>query len=189
VGFWGIPIAVQSRPTNPINTDVSTVDTIHQMIEIARVSSHSPKISSVVDSLIRSLPRNPSQLDLARAIFWWIKNHISFRQDEDILSMEMGYRDPLQELLIPADTLLSMPVPQGDCDDFSMLAATLMLASKIPVWYVAVAVDPVEPERFSHVYNKVLVDGEYLPFDSSHGMTLGWETKQQVFRRMEWFVG
>jgi hypothetical protein len=188
VGFWGVPIAVQSRPTDPINTDVSTVDTIQQMMALARVSSHSSKITSIVDSLIRNLPKKPSQLDLVRAIYWWIKNHIAFKQDEEILGEHLGYQDVNQELLIAPDLLLSMPNPTGDCDDFSVLAASFMLACKIPVWFVAVAVDQEQPKRYSHVYCKVLADGEIIPFDASHGTTLGWETKQRVFRRMEWLV-
>jgi hypothetical protein len=188
MGFWGIPISVQAVPTNPIDTDISTVDTIHQMIAIAKVSSHSPAIIHVVDSLLYNLPKNPSNLDLVRAIFWWIKNHVKFVSDESILGSELGYKDLNQELLIPADTLLHMTQPMGDCDDFSMLVASFMLCIGVPVWYVAVAVDQEQPWRFSHVYCKVLVDGESIPFDASHGKQLGWETKNQVFRRMEWVV-
>ena len=175
-------------PTNPVDTDISTVDTIHQMIAIAKISSHSLLIASVIDSLLRTLPRHLSNTDLARAIFWWIKNHVRFESDEAILASQLGYKDPNQELLIPADTLLSMPIPMGDCDDFSMLGASFMLACHIPVWFVAVAVDPNEPNRFSHVYCKILVDNIVVPFDSSHGPTFGWETRKDVFRRMEWEV-
>ena len=188
MGFWGIPITVNAVPTNPINTDISTRDTVQQMIAIARISSHSPQVASVVDSLLRSLPKNPATLDLVRAIFWWIKNHISFVEDEEILGQQLGYKDVNQELLIPPDTLLSMPTPMGDCDDFAMLAASFMLACSVPVWFVTVAVDPEQPGRFSHIYCKVMVDNSPIAFDASHGAMLGWETKQNVFRRMEWLV-
>jgi hypothetical protein len=188
MGFWGIPISVQAVPTNPIDTDISTVDTIQQMIAIARVSSHSPRVVSVVDALQHSLPNKPSNLDLVRAIFWWIKNHVKFVSDESILGAELGYEDVNQELLIPADTLLAMAQPMGDCDDFSMLVASFMLCISVPVWFVAVAVDRDQPWRFSHVYCRVRVDGVSIPFDASHGKQLGWETKSNVFRRMEWLV-
>ena len=188
VGFWGVPINVQSVLTNPMDTDVSTRDTIQRMIQIAKVSSQSPKVIEILDSLIRDLPRNPTQTDLARKVYWWIKNHVKFEEDESILANQLGYADPNQELLIPADTLLSMPQPMGDCDDFSMLAASFMVAAKIPVWFVAVAVDETEPWRFSHVYCAVLVDNAVVPFDASHGSHLGWETKRHVFRREEWLV-
>src|ERR1035441_1711918 len=132
MGFWGIPVSIATAATNPHDSVVSTIDTIHQMIAIAKVSSHSPKIASVIDNLVRTLPRHSTQQDLVRAIYWWIKNHVTYEEDESILANRMGYQDPNQELLIAPDTLLSMQHPMGDCDDFSLLAASFMLAAKIP---------------------------------------------------------
>jgi hypothetical protein len=191
VGFWGLPIRLDIRPTDPINTDVSTVETIHQMIAIARLSATLPVIHSVVDSCLKTISSNPSKRDLARAIWWFVKKTVTFCQDEDILANEMGYEnDPNQELLIPPMTLLAMPVPMGDCDDFSTLMASILKCAQIPCWFVTIAVDEMEPERFSHVFVKCYLEdeGQFMSMDASHGNVPGWETQRQVYRRMEWLV-
>ena len=190
MSFWGQPVSLSVSQTNPFDNDSSTVETIHQMIAIAKVSSQTPLIASIVDSCIRSLHNsNPQKRDLVRAIFWWIKSHVRFCEDEKTLGEQLGYSDVNQELLIPPVTLLNMPQPMGDCDDFSMLVASLMLAAKVPVWFVTVAVDPSEPFKWSHVYCMVNINEVMTPLDASHGKNVGWETQREVYRRQEWYVG
>jgi transglutaminase-like putative cysteine protease len=191
VGFWGLPIRLDVRPTDPQNTDTSTVDTIHQMIALAKASANTPVVNSVVNSCIQSLPKTYSNRDLARAIWWWVKRKVTFVTDEEILARHLGYeKDPFQELLIPPVTLLSMPTPMGDCDDFSLLVASLLTCAHIPCWYVAIAVDEDEPSRFSHVFVVCYLSDEdqRMTMDCSHGTVPGWETKRYVYRRMEWQV-
>lgn len=189
MNFWGTPVQIVTMPTSPVDNDRSTLETIHQMIAIAGVCARDQRIHAIADNLIRSLPNKPTETDLARAIFWWIKNRVEFREDESILSREMGYSDPNQELLISPIALLAMPQPQGDCDDFSMLVATLCLATGIHCWYVTVAVDEESPNRWSHVYVQAMVDGHRITLDASHGSCPGWETRRTKYRRAEWFVG
>jgi Transglutaminase-like superfamily len=189
MNFWGEPILIDTHVTNPVDNDWSTRDTIRRMIAISHVCSNNIEIKRIVDRLIRKLPASATELDLVRSIYWWTKNHIKFREDESILGEQMGYGDVNQELLISPIALIQMPEPQGDCDDFSMMLATLCLASKIPVWFITVAVDETQPNRWSHVYCMVMVDGERMPLDASHGTCPGWETQRQMFRRQEWFVG
>lgn len=189
MGYWGTPITIERVPTNPVDNNASTRETISRMVAIAKVCSNSPIVVNLVASLIRSLPAKSSKMDLARAIFYWIKNHVTFTEDEGVVSGQLGYQDFNQELLIAPIVLLEMPQPAGDCDDFSMLAASLCLAARIPVWYVAIAVDEAEPNRWSHVFCQVLLDGHKVSFDASHGRCLGWHTSRQIYRRAEWFVG
>lgn len=188
MGFWGEAVRVQTVATDPLNNDVSTADTIQQMIAIARVSSRTPFVAEVVDRIIQSLGNRPTNTDLVRAIYRFVKATVTFCEDETILGSQMGYVDVNQELLITPMALLSMPHPMGDCDDFSTLVATLCVAVSIPVWFVTVAVDELQPFRFSHVYCKALVDGKYIMLDASHGGYPGWETNRPKFRRAEWFV-
>lgn len=191
MGFWGLPIRLDVRPTDPLNTDKSTIDTIHQMIALAKVSAKTPLINSVVNNCIQSLPKNYSNRDLARAIWWFVKKTVIFVPDEEILASQLGYeKDPYQELLIPPETLLGMPTPMGDCDDHSLLVASLLLCAHLPCWFVAIAVDEEEPFRFSHVYVRVYLpdEGQSMAMDCSHGGVPGWETQRTIYRRMEWLV-
>ncbi len=191
MNFWGQVISLDVRPTDPMNTDVSTVDTIGQMIRIAKSSSQNIYLHSVVNNLIATLPKQHSTRDLARSIWWWVKKNVKFVEDEEILARELGYAyDPNQELLIPPEVLMTMPEPQGDCDDFSMLVATLLMIASIPCWFVTIAVDGEQPWRFSHVFVVAYLpdEGMKMTMDVSHGAVPGWETQRQVYRRMEWLV-
>ena len=189
-GFFGQPIQLGVRATDPLNSDTSTVDTIHQMIALAKVSANDLLVASVVDSCLATLRSHPSKRDIARAIWWWVKSHVTFREDEEIVAKELGFRDPNQELLIPPITLLQMPQPMGDCDDYSLLTASLLKCAHIPCWFVVIAVDEWEPERFSHVYVRCYLDdeGTYMAMDVSHGGVPGWETARRIFRKAEFTI-
>lgn len=186
--FWGRHVNIGSVATNPTNTDISTADTIHSMIGLARSSVHTSEVSRAVNACLETLPNNPTKRDLARSVFQFIKGHIRFVEDETILTNVLG-SDPFVELLIAPYVLLSMPEPMGDCDDFSMLAASMLLALEIPVKFVTIAVDPDEPDKFSHVFVKAFLSDErrWVSFDASHGSLLGWE-KKECFRYAEWLV-
>ena len=189
--YWGVPITVSVQPTNPINTDVSTADTIAKMRSIVHDSINLPVIQSVVNTcLYASGTSTPSSREIARCIFWWIKSHVTFVSDEQVLADYFGYQDPAQELLITPQVLLSMPTPMGDCDDFSMLAASLLLAAQIPTSFITIAVDRNEPNRFSHVYLMAYLCDEdrWIPFDCSHGSQLGWQYSGEIYRQEIWSI-
>lgn len=190
MSYWGEMVGVGIIPTNPADNEQSTTATIREMIRLANDSARHPLPNSIVASLQCQLPPRPTSLDLIRSIFWFVKGRVRFREDEDILVKQMGYTDPYQELLISPIALLQMPRPEGDCDDFSMLVATLLLVAKLPVWYVAIAVDEKQPDRWSHIYCKVYLPDEnrYMAMDASHGQYPGWETGRRQFKRMEWKV-
>src|ERR1700690_4649648 len=109
MSFWGTPVTIIARPTTPMDNDRSTRETIQQMIAIARICSTQPSIVELLTSLKSSLPASATKTDLLRVIFWWVKNHVQFREDESILAEQLGYTDPVQELLISPVSLLSMP--------------------------------------------------------------------------------
>src|ERR1035441_4847947 len=112
--IWGQPITLDVALTDPTNSDISTVDTIQKMIALANISAREPIVCHVVDDCLSTLPVKFTKRDLARAIWWWVKGHVTFCQDEEIVANELGYKDPNQELLIPPITLLQMPTPMGD---------------------------------------------------------------------------
>lgn len=193
MSFWGQPVEIDIRSTDPMNTDASTYQTLEQMRSLAIESANSPVINSIVNAcLVNTARHNPTNREIARSIWWWVKNNIKFERDEAILARELGYaNDPNQELLISPATLVMMPTPMGDCDDFSMLAGALCVCAHIPYWYVGIAEDEREPHRFSHVYGKCYLADEqrYMTMDISFGSVPGWETSRTQFRRVECFVG
>ncbi len=157
------------------------------MGHLALVSAGTPQVTYTVKSILEGTPIS-SQSDLARCLFWWVKKNIQFVEDEELLNQELGYGalELDKELLISPPVLLSMPSPMGDCDDFSTLLASLLLACEIKCSFVTVAADGMDPYKFSHVYVRAYPnDGEAIYLDTSHGPYPGWETSRQ-FRKQEW---
>jgi hypothetical protein len=124
---------------------------------------------------------------ISNKIFEYVRSSVTFVQDEDVLTQEFGVR-PDNELLIEPAVLLSMDKPRGDCDDFSMLTASLLLVVGLPAYFVTVKADHRQPDRWSHVYvGTVLEDGTEYPLDCSHGPFAGWETNQAI-NKQRWPV-
>ena len=190
--FTGLGVRVTSAPTNPYNTDKSVADTIAQMARIARASKRSPIVVAAVQDAVKGLTRTADDESICRAIFHWIKGHISFVQDEAINAYAFGmneFQANDTELLITPETLLSMPIPMGDCDDFSTLTASMLLTLDFKVAFVTIAADSEMPEMLSHVYVKVWLDDENrgMYLDCSHGPYPGWETSKYT-RKLEWGI-
>ena len=83
------------------------------------------------------------------------------------------------EVLVAPSRLISMPRPQGDCDDFAMLGMALLGRQRIESRFVTIKGNPYAADEWSHVYLTAW-DGardEWIPFDASHGKYAGWETE------------
>lgn len=142
-----------------------------------------------------SLAPESDQRERASAIFYWARDNVQFVQDEELLYHELGVPVPDldKELLIVPPLLLRMPVPMGDCDDYSLLIASMLLAAGMQPWWVTVAADQTEPKRFSHIYLDVRLadEWEHDPFTGQikfkhlcldagnrlQGIAPGWEPK------------
>lgn len=117
-------------------------------------------------------PRAP-RLAIAQAVHGWIRETLTFRQDEPLLE-EFGYPEGAEVLIEPA-RLLTMPIPRGDCDDYTMLVCALLAAQGVPSEIVTIAADPEQPQRWSHVFAEaVLENGDRITLDASHGPYPGW---------------
>jgi transglutaminase-like putative cysteine protease len=123
--------------------------------------------------------------EAAAKIFWWVKRRMTFRRDEDVLAATgTGYDE--QDLLMEPAWLLSIPNPAGDCDDYTTLTCSMLLAAGIPSRITTIAADSQEPGRFSHVFCEAeLPCGKTLALDTSHGQYPGWQSPKQ-FRRQSW---
>lgn len=133
--------------------------------------------------------------EVITAIFRHVKGRIRFTQDVNTSApLQASTSIPIVEALIRPVDMASMCESGdcsrvGDCDDFSMYAAALLLAAGIPCAFVTVKADRADPSRFSHVYVAAYPGGgRRIPLDTSHGQYPGWET-QSVYDRAEWPVG
>ena len=166
--------------TNPADPYVSVRDTI------AMMKRYAWRDAIELRPLAAQILRQSADLSVEsalEALYYWVKTNITFQPDELLLDR------PDKELLITPKLLIQ--IRRGDCDDFSTLLASLILAAGLPVsiYFVTVAADPQEPERFSHVYVMVaLPDGRPMALDASHGLYPGWEIQRNVERKLYWPV-
>jgi len=98
-----------------------------------------------------------------------------------------------KELLIIPPVLLRMPVPMGDCDDFSLLIACMALEAGIRPYFVTVAADKTEPQRFSHIYICVRLEdeGRHMCLDAGNRLMAippGWEPTTNISRKAIWAI-
>lgn len=187
----GSGYTLSSIRTNPYNSDQSVADTIRQMGVVVRFSSQSLVVRHAISQATRDLDSTrSSDRDIARAIFYYVKSKVSFKEDEETNRSLLGMNDfeaDDTELLITPEALLSMNQPAGDCDDFSTLTATMLKILGFRVAFVTIAADRNNPNVLSHVFVKTWLDDEKkgLYMDTSHGMYPGWEHASYT-RKIEW---
>jgi hypothetical protein len=125
------------------------------------------------------------QRRIAESCWWWCKNNIKFVHHESLLRRYLGEAGHLQGLIAP-DILIRMERPQGDCAIFTEMLCSMLRVAGVPYEIVTVAVNPSEPEIFSHVFPRaVLNDGRRLPLDASHGTYPGWQVPSSDVTRVQ----
>ena len=125
--------------------------------------------------------------DIAAAAWWWPKLFCKFTLHDFIIRERLGEVGHLQGLISP-EVLVRMDRPEGDCAIFSECIAAFLRVLGVGYEWVTVAVNPREPEIFSHVYlYAILPDGTRIPLDASHGDYPGWQVPSaHVSRRQVW---
>lgn len=175
------------RPTNPFDSDVSAADTVAWLHALAQRYSHDPLVISAVQDTLQQAGADASDESQLRAVYYWIKTHVRFAEDEDILR-SLGADRLDKELIITPDLLLKMPEPMGDCDDLTLLIISMVAALGMEYRMVTVAAESNEPWRLSHIY-PIVFDrdrGCWFAMDAGvNGKWPGWEAKE-IYRRLEW---
>lgn len=191
---FGRPVLVHHTPTNRFNSDVSTVATIRILRRLAREYASDPYVRAALIQATARLKPMASQREIACSIFYWVRSNVQFVEDETLLYNELGVepQELDKELLIVPPLLLQMPVPMGDCDDFSLLTASMAIAAGIRPYYVTVAADAGDPQKFSHIYVCVELadEGGHLCLDAGNRYSAippGWESSS-VTRKAVWAI-
>jgi hypothetical protein len=168
---YGRAVRVREFERPMLSDDVETAQTVAYMEELACFDAGE---RHVIDATHRALAEAGCDLDsatheIANAIFSFLKRTIRYVPTPATSAL-------VDQTLIAPSALLQMPDPEGDCPQFSMLAASMFRRCCIPCFFVTIAADPKYPTIFSHVYNAVEVaPGRLLPFDASNGPELGAE--------------
>jgi hypothetical protein len=132
--------------------------------------------------------------DFFAGIHRWVKSVLRFREDEDTVEQldTPDHAETIEVLIPPMDLATAVEsgiAPAEDCDGYAMYVASLLCAAGIPCNFVAVAADPADPSRFSHVYVAAYPSPDVrIPMDASHGEFAGWECPNRFGKRKEWPV-
>jgi hypothetical protein len=73
---------------------------------------------------------------------------------------------------------------QGDCDDKSVLLASLLASAGHPTRFVAIAL--TDPENFVHVYPETKIGANWIALETTEPVEVGWEP-EGVVKRLVWF--
>lgn len=145
----------------------------------------------VAEEARRALALDPYPV---KAVFWHVKRSLSFVRDEvQAAPMQPNHAYPIVEVLVRPVDMASMCSNGGcrrlgDCDDYAMYAAALLMNLGINVSFVTLAADSADPNRYSHVYLAAYPGGERVALDVSHGDYPGWEAPNYYGKRTEWPV-
>jgi len=157
----------------------ATAETVQYMCGLVQNSLADPIINRACEDALKRfalLCNTTSPSGKASACWFWAKQAIKFVHHQKLFE-QWGIGDGKElQLLIAPDVLLKMEQPKGDCAVFTCLICAMLDCLSVPREIVTVAVDPRQPNVFSHVYPRaVLQPGFTLPLDASHGKYPGWE--------------
>jgi len=163
--------------------DGQVADTINLMRGYVLADAGSPEVAGAVAEAMEG-GGGPIE-----AVFRFVKGRVAFVRDDEIAT-SWNNPDIVEVLIRPVDMLALGGSAQGDCDDFVMLAAAMLLHLGVTVKFVTVAADPRDASRFSHIYLAAYSGGQRIPLDTSHGPHVGWEVPdERVYAKREWPVG
>jgi transglutaminase-like putative cysteine protease len=175
--------------------DSQVAETIELMARYVREDARAPEVQAAAAEI--TSPGAIPQEDI-EAIFYHVKRLIRFQHDETTAQpltsrlVQMGVGDyPVVEVLIRPRDMVTWRKDTGrgqvgDCDDFAMLTAALLLSRNIKANFVTAAADYRVLGQWSHVYVAAYPQGgARVAMDTSHGEYPGWEV-QGVGRKREW---
>jgi hypothetical protein len=143
-----------------------TLATLKLMRELVRQGKKTLPIRSLAVELVRGNAQKDWHGEI-RSIQEFVRDRI--RYVKDVVDVET--------LQTPDKTLL---IGSGDCDDKSVLAASLLESVGHPTRFVAISFDDVE---YVHVYPETLVGRAWLSVETTEPVSVGWQP-QGVAARM-----
>lgn len=132
--------------------------TLKLMSEIATRYKVDPAMRELALTLVRNVPEKDFTAEV-EAIHSFVRSHVRYVADVD----------GVETLQTPDVTLR---VEQGDCDDQSILVATLLLASGHPARFKVVGFAPGE---LSHVFVETLIGRQWVSVETTEPVAVGWQ--------------
>lgn len=130
--------------------------TLREMARLTNTAKKSPQVRELALSLTRDLPPKNWTAEV-RALHGFVRDRIRYVQDIN----------GVETVAIPEVTLR---LGQGDCDDKSVLLASLLESIGHPARFVAVGFRPGELE---HVYVDTKIRDQWIPLETTEPVEAG----------------
>jgi transglutaminase-like putative cysteine protease len=144
-----------------------TAQTLKEMAKLARAGCRDPAVIQVASALVRDLPQYDRRGEIV-ALHGFVRDAIRYTSD------------PIDfELVRTPRAVLEMGV--GDCDDKSILLASLLRSIGRPARYVAIRM--YGQPAFSHVYVETPYGKHWIALETIKPVPAGWEPSG-VIKRM-----
>lgn len=134
--------------------------TLSRMRLLTRDGKKSLAIRMKAVALVARLPQKDFAGEV-RAIHAFVRDKIRYVKDVNGV-----------ELLHTPEKLLE--IGQGDCDDKSMLVASLLEAIGHPTRFVAIS---NAPSKFCHVYVETRLGSQWLSVETTENVAVGWQPR------------
>lgn len=153
-----------------------------------------PAVVNQVRSILGGLLASASQTEKAKALVAWVVANIRYQHDDDMSWTEAGLQwiniqqcprrfKQCEAVEMVSDAPQILAERKGDCDDMVLLLGAFFSLAGISWCPVIVALDPVQPREYSHIYLVANLDGSYVPVDAvNRNQPFGWEA-EGAFRR------
>lgn len=169
--------------------DEAIMETLSHMKRLTLRDATTPDVKALAAKIRKevkadtSLSPEQQRLALVKGAFDWVVDNITYRFDHDAVSDHVDVKNPKNtEFVIAPKHLLT--VLEGDCDDMSVMLASILLALGFEVNFKVIA---WRSKDFTHVYIEVKLptdEGErWVPMDPVAGAKgFAWE-KAPVLRK------
>lgn len=147
--------------------DAGTAVTLNIMKQVRNVYRRLPWVRALAADLTREVPQK-SYVGQVRALFDFVQNRIRYVHDPVAL----------ERLQTPEVTLKERA---GDCDDKSILLATLLESVGHPTRFIAVATG--NSPSLNHVFVETRIGPEWVALDATEPFPMGW--RPQRINRMK----
>jgi hypothetical protein len=166
------------------NPDAQVEQAIRQMAAYSVADSQTPLIQEEAARATRDAGDDP-----IKGAYQLARKRIRFTEDRNVITTP----GVVEVLIRPIDvSLLDGRIGPGgvvgDCDDFSMFVAALLLAQGVPCCFATVGADAENPSVYSHVYVVAYTQNGRVAIDASHGKFCGWEAPNRYGKFREWDV-
>jgi transglutaminase-like putative cysteine protease len=133
------------------------IETMRQMRRFVREYKKNMQIRSLAMQIVSDV-ENKRWAEEAKALFHFVRRNIRFTRDIN----------GVETIQTP---LVTLQLGQGDCDDHSILLASLMESIGHPTRFIAVG---FEPDVYEHVFVESKIGAEWTPFDTTEKHNPGW---------------